>query len=204
LENLNMMNYIYSQFGRPRGIVGRLVGMILAYENRERNEWAVSLLDLKPDDRVLEIGFGPGLAIQHIAYVARLAAGVDHSDVMVDQASKRNAAAVREGRVDLRQGTAAVIPFPDATFDKILAVNSYHMWSDVAAGLREVQRVLKPGGLIAIVEQPIQATSEEGVIALADKRASELSAAGFAEVRLEFKPMRPAATIGILGINCQR
>ena len=64
-----MMNYIYSQFGRPRGIVGRLVGMILAYENRERNEWAVGLLDLKPDDRVLEIGFGPGLAIEQMASI---------------------------------------------------------------------------------------------------------------------------------------
>jgi ubiquinone/menaquinone biosynthesis C-methylase UbiE len=72
--------------------------------NRRRNAWVVSLLDVQRDDRVLEIGFGPGVAIRELA---RLAAdgyvyGLDHSEVMVRQAARRNAEGVRRGRVDLR------------------------------------------------------------------------------------------------------
>jgi SAM-dependent methyltransferase len=93
------MNYIVSQFAHPRGLVGRLVGYLMTYENRERNAWAVSLLNVHKNDRVLEIGFGPGWAIQQMATLATagFVAGVDHSEAMVQVATERNAAAVRAG-----------------------------------------------------------------------------------------------------------
>src|SRR5262249_12503284 len=64
---------IVRQFGRPTGLVGRLVGLVMAmrYSNRERNRRTIELLDIQPDDRVLEIGFGPGLAIEMAARLAR-------------------------------------------------------------------------------------------------------------------------------------
>jgi hypothetical protein len=57
------------QFGHPRGIAGRAAGWVMAHRgaNRQRNRWAVALLDVRPTDRVLEIGFGPGLAIAEFA-----------------------------------------------------------------------------------------------------------------------------------------
>ena len=53
---------IVRQFGRPTGIVGRLVGLVMATRtsNRERNRRTIELLQIQPDDRVLEIGYGPG------------------------------------------------------------------------------------------------------------------------------------------------
>ena len=57
------MSFIKSQFGHPSGLLGRLVGAIMAYENRERNNWAVRLLNIQSRDYVLEVGFGPGLAL---------------------------------------------------------------------------------------------------------------------------------------------
>src|SRR5262245_8870791 len=93
--------------------------------NRKRNAWAVSLLDLQPDDRVLEIGYGPGLAIRELSRIAHAGyvCGVDHSELMLRQASRRNADAIRHGVVDLRLGSVDALPAFDAAFDKILAVN---------------------------------------------------------------------------------
>ena len=98
----------FAQFGKPEGFWGIVAGkkMVHARSNRQRNAWTVSLLNIQPEDRVLEIGFGPGLAIEQIARITTkgFVAGIDHSDVMVRMASKRNAKAIREGRVELRLG----------------------------------------------------------------------------------------------------
>ena len=96
---------IVAQFGQPTGIVGRLVGLVMARRpsNRERNRRTIELLQIRDGDRVLEIGFGPGLAIEMAARLARSGkvVGVDHSDVMLRQASHRNRAAIAAGRVQL-------------------------------------------------------------------------------------------------------
>src|SRR2546430_13477270 len=101
---------VVSRVTRPRGGGGRVVGweMALRSSNRQRNVWAGGLLGVEPTDRVLEIGFGPGIAIRELSRRAThgLVCGVDHSAVMVRQAIRRNADAVRAGRVDLRLGSA--------------------------------------------------------------------------------------------------
>ena len=69
---------------------------------------------------MLEIGFGPGADSRRASQQAAFVAGVDHSDVMVKQASKRNASAIREGRVELHARLApADCRFRKAHFDKV-------------------------------------------------------------------------------------
>jgi 2-polyprenyl-3-methyl-5-hydroxy-6-metoxy-1,4-benzoquinol methylase len=77
--------YIYSQFGRPRGVLGRVAGYIMATRpsNIERNNWALSLLEITPADRILEIGFGPGIAAGKAAAQAAEVVGIDCSALMV-------------------------------------------------------------------------------------------------------------------------
>jgi ubiquinone/menaquinone biosynthesis C-methylase UbiE len=100
---------VVGQFVRPRGLPGRLVGWEMAVRpsNRKRNLWAVELLEVQSTDRVLEIGFGPGVAIQALAHLTANGNvyGIDHSEVMVRQAIARNRRAVDEGRVSLVLGT---------------------------------------------------------------------------------------------------
>src|SRR5919108_4897925 len=111
------------QFGHPRGIAGRMAGWVMAHRrsNRQRNRWVVSLLEVQPTDRVLEVGFGPGVAIAELS--RRVGAsghiyGVDHSAVMLRQASRRNAAAIRAGRVTLiRASVDQMPPALDGPFD---------------------------------------------------------------------------------------
>jgi len=197
------MNYLVSHFGHPRGPLGWLAGMIMLYENRARNAWAVSLLQVQAADRVLEIGFGPGWAIEQVAALAPagFVVGVDSSQTMVRLAIKRNAAAVREGRITLRLGSALELPYPDNSFDKVLAVNSLHHWPERLSGLREVRRVLVPGGRVVVVEQPRSATSESGLRALKQALGEQLASAGFLDIRSETKAMRPAACLAVLAVK---
>ena len=200
------MGAVFGQFLRPHGFRGRAAGWVMATRgsNRERNIWAVGLLDVQPHDRVLEIGFGPGIAIQEFARRAMdgLVVGVDHSEVMVRQARKRNAAAVRAGRVDLRLGSAEALPRFDAPFDKILAVNSLLFWDDPVARLKELHDRLRPGGQIAIVYQPRGPGSTNEVAARTGQEiAAHFTEVGFTEVHVETLALKPTAVVCVLGVS---
>jgi ubiquinone/menaquinone biosynthesis C-methylase UbiE len=102
-----------------------MASWIMAHRSsdRRRNAWAVSLLGVQRDDRLLEIGFGLGIAIRELPRLAAdgCVCGLDHSEVMVRQATKRNAEAVRRGQVPLKLGHVERPPAFEAPFDKILA-----------------------------------------------------------------------------------
>jgi SAM-dependent methyltransferase len=149
---------VIGQAHHPRGAAGRVTAWEMAHRpsNRQRSGWVVSLLGVQPADQVLEIGFGPGLAVAKLARAgAGHVYGIDHSGVMLRQASKRNAAAIRAGRVTLIKGSVDQIPPAlDGPFDAILAVNSLAFWPAPAQRLAELRRRLAPGGRIAIASQP--------------------------------------------------
>ena len=187
---------IRSQFRQPRGFAGWLAGweMALRSSNRQRNVWAVGLLGVEPTDRVLDIGFGPGIAIRELSRRATpgLVCRVDHAAVMVRQATRRNAAAGRAGRVVLRLGAAEQLPAFAEPFDKVLAVNNLGMWHAPDAGLQALHRLLRPGGRIAIVSQPrCPGATAETTAAAGREIAARLTAAGFRNIRSDTLALKP-------------
>jgi len=187
-----------AQFHRPTGAAGHVAGWIMGRRssNVARNRWAVSLLDVRPTDRVIELGCGPGVAVADLAARAHrgLVVGVDHSQVMIRQARRRNRAAVRAGRVRLIHAPVESLSVTDPPFDAALAVNTVGMWPDPTARLRQLARLLRPGGRIALVSQPrcphaTAATSAAAAAELADL----LAGAGFAELRTEMLDLDPPA-----------
>ncbi|MGH8985711.1 MAG: class I SAM-dependent methyltransferase [Acidimicrobiia bacterium] len=200
-----VMRAVITQFHRPHGMGGRAAAWVMAHRssNRERNLWAVGLLDVQPGERVLELGFGPGVAIGELARRATdgLVVGVDHSELMVRQASRRNAAAVRAGLVVLRLGSIDELPPFDRAFDAILAVNALQFSDDPVAVLRALRRVLRPGGRIAIASQPRCPGATAETSAESGRRiAAHLESAGFSGMRVETMALDPPVVCA-LGVS---
>jgi SAM-dependent methyltransferase len=201
-----LRRYLRAQFGRPTGFAGKIAGRIMArrQSNNERIRWTVSLLSVAPRDRVLEIGFGPGVAIELVSRIATegLIVGVDHSPVMLQQAAKRNAEGVRDGRVKLYHCSVAGLPAFDAPFDTIFTINSIHFWNDPVERLKELRSLLRPGGLIAVTIQPrAQNATDETARTVGEEVAANLERAGFTDCRLELKQMAPVSVACALGIR---
>jgi len=141
-----------NQFVLPRGLLGRIAGEAMSFFNASIEARAIGLLDLTGDERVLEIGFGPGVGIRMLS--DRLPrgriAGIDPSQTMIGMASSRNRRAIADGTVDLRKGLVSHLPWPDASFDGILSTNNVQLWQSVGSDLKEVARALAPGGRVAI------------------------------------------------------
>ena len=145
-----------SQYRKPAGWLGAWIGGRMARDHRPENLWTVQALHAQPKDQILEIGFGAGVAIQELAKIARegCISGIDFSRTMLAAAARRNAAAVRAGKVKLYFGEAGELPFHADTFDKAFSIHSIYFWPDPAGALREIRRVLKPGGLLALTILP--------------------------------------------------
>jgi SAM-dependent methyltransferase len=187
---------VIGQAHHPRGAAGRVTAWEMAHRpsNRQRSRWVVSLLDIRPADRVLELGFGPGVAIAALARAgAAHVYGVDHSGVMLRQASKRNAAAIRAGRVTLIKASADQLPPGlDGPFDAILAVNSLGFWPAPGQRLAELRRRLAPGGRLAIASQPRcpGATADTSARAARETEAL-LTEAGFTHLSTKILALSP-------------
>lgn len=200
-----LLRQVVDQFHRPHGLSGRIVGWIMARRssNRRRSLWVVSLLDVQPADRVLEIGFGPGIAIRALsdAATAGRVYGVDHSDLMVRQAIKRNRAAIRAGRVDLLTGSVENLPMFGDALDAVMSVNSMLFWPDPPLRLEELRDRLRPGGRIAIASQPRCAGANKETSKLAGQQIEALlNDAGFADTRVETLPLDPPV-VCVLGVK---
>ena len=186
------------QFADPCGWRGWVVGWLMALKNRERSEWVLSLLDLRPGARVLEIGYGPGADVARVLRAADgiTVAGLDRSAVMRQLASRRNAGAVQDGRADLRVGEAGSLPFGENEFDSAFSINCAQFWPDPLAAATEIRRVLKPGGYAVIALQPRnRGATRETIARTGEWLAATLTAAGFHEVYQRTHPMKPVPAV---------
>ena len=194
---------VVKQFGQPTGLAGQLAGLIMERRpsNRERNLWTLSLLDIQPGDRVVEIGFGPGVALARVTELAHRGhvLGIDHSAVMLARAAKRNAAAIARGQLELRLAKAQDLALPEASVDKAYAVNVFMFWPDPEDVLRRLLAGLRPGGRLAITHQPRKAgASNHDTARDAEHIAAALAGAGFVEVRPEILPLKSANAACVL------
>ena len=188
---------ISGNFRRPSGFIGRLVGNMMARGNAYEARWTVSLLDIQPGDHILEVGFGPGLAVQLAAQkaVKGLVAGIDYSETMVRAARQRNVDAIKADRVDLQLGDVSSLPYPNQSFDKAYAIHCIYFWARPLEVLKELRRVLQPSGLLAVTIQPKdqwppERTPPPDIFALYDGAEVALlfSDAGLRDVRVEQSP----------------
>ncbi|MGH7619390.1 MAG: class I SAM-dependent methyltransferase [Gemmatimonadaceae bacterium] len=118
-------------------------------------EWGLSHVAVRECDTILDIGCGGGKTVAKLAAAADkgVVHGVDSAAASVAATERTNRAFVELGRVIIQQGSASDLPYPDSTFDLVTAVETHFWWSDLAAGMREGLRVLKPGGRMAVIAE---------------------------------------------------
>jgi trans-aconitate methyltransferase len=203
---MSIRQQLVRQFRRPEGMLGSLAGMIMSSRpsNVARNQWTVDLLDLQPQDRVLEIGFGPGLGIQRAALhvTEGLIVGIDHSDVMLRQASNRNAATIAAGKVKLFMGSLEDLPPGELPFTKIFSANVVQFWSDPVAEFKKLRSMLFSGGMLASTYMPRNknASNAHGR-AKAEEIAQQLREAAFDSVKINELSMQPLCAYSVVALN---
>jgi SAM-dependent methyltransferase len=178
------------QFAMPRGLGGRLVGGLMAVANAAQVKAVIAGVAPVTGEHILEIGFGPGIGLVELARAAPelRVEGIDPSSAMVAAARRRTR---RFGqRVQVREGSAASLPWGDAVFDAVCSTNSVQLWQPRTGSLAEVLRVLRPGGRLVLGVHE-RAVLPEGGSAGPQFDAAllpELEAVGFADVRTEWRP----------------
>lgn len=140
-------NYIGSQFGNPRGIIGKGCCVIMNIINKAMYRRVVSFLRAKEDTNILDIGYGNGYLTQQLykRYRANIY-GIDISEDMRNTANKRNSKGVAEGKVHLEVGDCCKLSYDDGFFDSVVSINTIYFWNDTVKGLEEINRTLKDNG----------------------------------------------------------
>lgn len=145
----------------------------------ERLTWAVETLGVQPDDRLLEVGCGHGVAVSLVC--ERLAGGsvlaIDRSPKMIEMAARRNAPHVAAGRAAFQVAALHEADFGGARFDVVFAIHvPVFLRGDPRRELAVVRAHLAPGGRFALPFQPLDPITTAPT---ARRLAGMLAAAGF-------------------------
>ena len=143
---------IARQAGKPEGWLGKLIAFIMSFETSKANKTALNLLEIQPNDKILEVGFAHGKAIRNGSSRLKngLFAGIDISETMLITAKNRNRRLIKKGIVELKTASVEFIPYPDDFFDKVFSVHTLYFWKDYRRSFSEISRVMKQDAKLVI------------------------------------------------------
>ena len=147
--------WIFRQVRKPSGVLGRRMVQAMNVGHSAMTEWGLQQLVIPKNGVILDIGCGGGGTVRRLAALAPegKVVGLDYSAASVAVSRNTNAQEIRAGRVQIGQGSVAALPFADGTFDTVTAVETHYYWPDLPANVREVKRVLKPGGMFGVIAE---------------------------------------------------
>lgn len=139
----------------------------LLQRNPASNRALFELADVRPSDRILDVGCGAGGALVLAAEVVGEGnlAGADPTKALAATARKR----LPEARIEV--APAEDLPFDEGSFNLVWTIASHHHWHDSRSGLREIFRVLEPGGRLLLAEHRMRRDGGHG---LSEREAERL------------------------------
>ena len=144
-----------TQCQKPSGWLGRFVVWNMNSRHSKVTDWGLSLLAPQKHDVILDVGCGGGRTVSKLAAVATEGRvfGLDYSKTSVAVASRTNRKWIDLGRVEIREGSVSQMSFAAEMFDLVTAIETHFWWPDLPGDMREVWRVLKPGGTLAVIAE---------------------------------------------------
>ncbi|MGP4062714.1 class I SAM-dependent methyltransferase [Halobacillus sp. H74] len=193
---------LYEQFARPSGMVGKLAGLFMNKENERLNEWTLSFLSIERGDRVLEIGFGPGKALQKVVETENVFLyGTDPSEAMVETVLRKLHAKGKAKQVGVINGTARDLEAFSQPLDKVFSVNNLNLWEAPLETLVHLHSLLRKGGKIALTLCPHEnGADDDTTVVIGGQLRALLVEAGFHEVQVHIKPTKPNDSVCAVGL----
>ncbi len=149
------MLWLFRQVRKPSGPLGRRIVQGMNLSHAAMTDWGLQQVVVPKDAVILDVGCGGGRTVRRLAALApegRII-GLDYSVASVAVSRDTNAQEIETGRVQIQQGSVATLPFSDGTFDIVTAVETHYYWPDLPANVREILRVLKPGGTFTLIAE---------------------------------------------------
>ena len=201
---MGIVEAAFRQFRKPSGRLAWLTGLGMNVDHEKLWRWGLEHVTVGPDSDILDVGCGGGGAVRILTQAAPHGRvhGIDHSEEVLPVARWVNRTSIKAGQVEIIHGSVSLLPFADGMFDLVTAFKSYIFWPSPIHDLRQVRRVLKPGGMVIVVneaypDERFQARNDKwvrlsGIVNLhgPDEYRLRLSRAGYSEVKVATAPDR--------------
>lgn len=187
---------IVRQCRKPWSLPGRLFVALMNRTHAGVTDWGLSHVTVGPADTILDVGCGGGRTIEKLARLGRMVYGIDYSAASVAAARRTNAERIEAGQIDVGQASVSQLPFADASFDLVTAVETHYYWPDPVHDFHELWRVLKPGGTLLVIAETYRDQTFAALLVLPmlllraryltlDEHRAVLGAAGFTDIIID-------------------
>lgn len=151
---LTLSFYLIRQVRKPSRWLGRPFLWMMNKSHSDLTDWGLHHVQVGKGFTVLDVGCGGGRTIQKLAAMTnRKVYGIDYAAGSVAESHANNAELVRTGRVAIVRASVSALPFSDNTFDLATAIETQYYWPDLVNDMKEIRRVLKPGGTLVVVAE---------------------------------------------------
>ena len=193
----------WSQYQKPAGWRGRLTLRRMNVSHSELTDWGLAQVAVESSYTVLDVGCGGGRTLSKLTAMAAKGKvyGVDFAEESVAASKRNNRRSIKAGRVEVRHGSVSQLPFADNMFDLVTAVETHFWWPNQDGDVREVFRVVKPGGSFVVIAEVYKGANtamtkkceeqapQTGMKILdIDGHREMLTKAGFREVQVRVDP----------------
>ena len=150
---MGLVEMIMKQARMPTGRFGSFWARLMNIGHSKVTKWGLSHISINKDDTILDVGCGGGKTVNTFSKIATEGKiyGVDCSEVSVAVATSINKSLIKAGRVEIFHASIESLPFSDDLFNLVIAVESFYFWPNLVNNLKEIRRVLKPGGSVILI-----------------------------------------------------
>lgn len=201
---MSLLKKLFTQCAHPQGRMGQAMLKFMNLCHAPLNKWGLGLVCFHDGMTMLDIGCGGGATLQRLLKRSQGAKvyGIDISEDSVAKAREVNKAQL-DKQVFIEQGTVSQLPYEDAKFDLVTAVETVYFWPNLLECVKEVRRVIKPGGQFVIMVEVVTMNSKwlkvvEGMTAYPPEQLKQfLDDAGFTQTEIHRKKPSYATILGV-------